>query len=197
MVSDYLDPGTVMVQSRNQKMDKMESVLSQIQKHATTVDARLEEPKNWHSSIETLVLSMTETLRRIEARMDQVERHRERSPYRDPSGHERRPGDGSPTDNRRNHQLEQWRRVEIPIFRGEDAYSWLDRIEQYFALRAVPEAEWISVAAYAVEGRALTWFRWWEPSTQFHSCLNFREAVLRRFQPELLQNPYKLLLQLK
>jgi len=178
-------------------MDEMESGLSQIQEHAATMDARLEEEKNRHSSMETLVLLMTETLRHIEAWLDQVERPQERIPYRDPGWRERRPSDGSPTDNRRNHQHEQWRRVKILIFCGKDAYNWLDHIKQYFALRTVLEVEWISVAAYAVEGRALTWFRWWEPSTQFHSWLDFREEVLRRFQPEHLQNPYELLLQLK
>jgi len=42
----------------------------------------------------------------------------------------------------------------------------------------VLKVEWISVAAFVVEGQALTWFHWWEPSTQFHSGLNFKEAVL-------------------
>jgi len=118
-----------MVQSRNQKMDEMESVLSQIQEHAATVDARLEEEKNRHSSMETLVLSMIETLRCIEAWLDQVERPQERSLYRDPGWRERCPGDGSPTENRCNHQHEQWHRVEVLIFPGEYAYNWIDLIE--------------------------------------------------------------------
>ena len=33
--------------------------------------------------------------------------------------------------------VDQWQKLEIPLFYGEDAFSWLDRIEHYFAVKGV------------------------------------------------------------
>ncbi|KAJ1404447.1 Retrotransposon gag domain [Sesbania bispinosa] len=48
-----------------------------------------------------------------------------------------------------------------------------------------------------MEGRALTWFQWWEFCTVNHTWEDFRTAVIRRFRPSMAQNPYELLLSLK
>ncbi|KAJ1378575.1 Retrotransposon gag domain [Sesbania bispinosa] len=48
-----------------------------------------------------------------------------------------------------------------------------------------------------MEGRALTWFQWWEFCTVNRTWEDFRTAVIRRFQPSMAQNSYELLLGLK
>ena len=55
---------------------------------------------------------------------------------------ENSPGEGSENGEEleshkqhRNH--DQWRKPEIPIFSGEDAFGWVQKLERHFALREV------------------------------------------------------------
>ncbi|KAJ1382980.1 hypothetical protein SESBI_43795 [Sesbania bispinosa] len=36
---------------------------------------------------------------------------------------------------------ERWRKLEIPLFSGDDAYGWVNRVERYFNLKGVLEQE--------------------------------------------------------
>nr|AFK41373.1 unknown [Lotus japonicus] len=49
----------------------------------------------------------------------------------------------------------------------------------------------------ALEGKALSWFQWWERCNPRPSWEAFKVAVVRRFQPAMMQNPFELLLSLK
>lgn len=57
---------------------------------------------------------------------------------------------------------QRWRKLDIPIFVGEDAFGWVSRLERYFRLKMVPEEEWMQAVMVALEGKALNWFLWWE-----------------------------------
>ena len=80
----------------------------------------------------------------------------------------------------------------MAVFHGDDAYTWVDRVERFFEIRGVPEEEWVSVAMVAMEGKALTWFRWWEEIAAVQTWSIFKEAIIHRFQPELVQNPFEI-----
>ena len=73
--------------------------------------------------------------------------------------------------------MDLWRKLEIPLFQGDDAYAWVDRIERFFEIRGVPEEEWVSVTVVAMEGKALTWFKWWENTVPIRTWEVFKEAV--------------------
>ncbi|KAJ1420421.1 Retrotransposon gag domain [Sesbania bispinosa] len=92
---------------------------------------------------------------------------------------------------------EKWRKLEIPIFTGDDAYGWTNRLERYFHIKGVSERERMSAVMVAMEGRALSWYRWWESCNPNPSWEGFKTAVIRRFQPTMMQNPFELLLALK
>ncbi|CAH9105249.1 unnamed protein product [Cuscuta epithymum] len=49
----------------------------------------------------------------------------------------------------------------------------------------------------AMEERALNWFQWWEEKTKERSWECFKTALVRRFQPELVQNPFGPMLSIK
>ena len=66
----------------------------------------------------------------------------------------------------------------IPLFHGDEAYTWVDRVEHFFEIRGVPEEEWVSVAMVAMEGKALTGFHWWEETTPIQTWEVFKEAVM-------------------
>ena len=49
--------------------------------------------------------------------------------------------------------VDQWQKLEIPLFYGEDAFSWLDRIERYFAVKGVRKEQWLYAAKVAIGGK--------------------------------------------
>ena len=49
----------------------------------------------------------------------------------------------------------------------------------------------------AMEGKALTWYQWWEFSADDPTWSEFRSVVIRHFQPSMLQSLFELLLSLK
>ena len=55
-------------------------------------------------------------------------------------------------------RLETRRRLEIPLHSGEDAFGWLLRVERYFKINGVPDADKLEMALVAMEGAALNWF---------------------------------------
>ncbi|GAU48626.1 hypothetical protein TSUD_405850 [Trifolium subterraneum] len=89
------------------------------------------------------------------------------------------------------------RRLEIPIFKGEDAYGWLVRVERYFRLNGVRVQDKVDAVVLAMEEKALNWFQWWEEQTPLRNWEEFKVAVLKRFQPGLLNNPLGPLLSLR
>ncbi|XP_016191925.1 uncharacterized protein K02A2.6-like [Arachis ipaensis] len=145
------------------------------------------------SRMEEMFRSVQETLQRFDSRIDAFEN---RAPNRNERGS---PGSqlaaGSSAGSRGTP--EQWRKLELPIFRGDNAVVWVERMEQFFLLRTVPEEEWLTVATFAMEGRAFTWFRWWEATAPVLQWRFLGAALLRHFQPERLQSPYQALLKLK
>ncbi|KAJ1396994.1 hypothetical protein SESBI_32166 [Sesbania bispinosa] len=53
---------------------------------------------------------------------------------------------------------EPWRRLEIPLFSGDDAYGWVNRVERYFNLKRVLEQERLQAVMVAMEGKTLFGF---------------------------------------
>jgi len=89
------------------------------------------------------------------------------------------------------------RRVELPVFDGDDVNEWLVRIERYFQVAQIATNDKVEYAAMALTGKALTWFEWWEDQTQFHSWMRFRQDVLKRFLPGAAGHPLGPLLSVK
>lgn len=47
---------------------------------------------------------------------------------------------------------EKWRKLKVPLFSGEDAFRWLNRVDQYFQMKRVKEKERLQVIMMAMEG---------------------------------------------
>ncbi|XP_073225291.1 uncharacterized protein [Cicer arietinum] len=99
--------------------------------------------------------------------------------------------------HRQNANPCRWRKLEIPIFAGDDAYGWVQKLERYFALRGVTPEEKMQATMISLEGKALSWYQWWEGYSPNPTWESFKIAVVRRFQPSMIQNPFELLLSLK
>ncbi|CAH9115813.1 unnamed protein product [Cuscuta epithymum] len=89
------------------------------------------------------------------------------------------------------------RKIDLPVFDGEGAYSWIVRMERYFRLNNINEEEQVEAAVVAMEGRAINWFIWWEHQNERRTWENLKTSIVRRFQPDLIQNPYGPMLSLK
>ena len=63
-------------------------------------------------------------------------------------------------DYRDRDQEVKWRKLEIPIFDGEDAFGWTNKVECYFKIKGMEEEDRIQAAMVAMEGKALTWYQW-------------------------------------
>ncbi|XP_025981686.1 uncharacterized protein [Glycine max] len=92
------------------------------------------------------------------------------------------------------NRREKWRRLEIPIFAGEDVFGWMHRLERYFLLKNVTEDEKMQATVMALEGKALSWYQWWERCNPNPNWERFKLAVVWRFQPSMIQNPFEQLL---
>jgi len=56
-------------------------------------------------------------------------------------------------------RLDRWRKLEIPIFEGEDVYGWTTRVERYFNLKGM-SCEKKLQAVMAIERNKVTWYQW-------------------------------------
>lgn len=70
---------------------------------------------------------------------------------------------------------------EIPWFSGEDVHGWVTKVERYFRLKGVSNAERVQAIMGALEGRALSWFQWWQSCFTTLSWESFKIGVIRRF----------------
>ena len=130
--------------------------------------------------------------RKMEAKLEALEKHVEER-----MGLDARSENKEVPASRRGSGSEQWRQVNLPLFEGEDAPGWVDRIERYFQIRGVLPEEWLLAAKAVVEGQALMWFHWWEAKAVVQSWPRFCEAVVKRFQPEVAWDLYLTLLALE
>ncbi|XP_019447282.1 PREDICTED: uncharacterized protein LOC109350506 [Lupinus angustifolius] len=138
-----------------------------------------------------LELYEARTKRLEEALVALTERHRI------PNWHDEGSGIGGESENHEQRGREKWRKLEIPIFSGDDAFGWTQRLERYFLLKDVTETERMQATLVALEGKALCWYQWWSRCTPNPTWEGFKLVVVRRFQPSMVQNPLEQLLALK
>ncbi|EXB30871.1 hypothetical protein L484_012401 [Morus notabilis] len=84
-------------------------------------------------------------------------------------------------------------RIEIPLFNGEDLHGWLFRLERYFQVQRVDDAEWVAATMIGLEGRALNWFQWMESKFGVLDWPTFKESSVAEFRErfELLLAPLR------
>ncbi|KAJ1376650.1 Retrotransposon gag domain [Sesbania bispinosa] len=89
------------------------------------------------------------------------------------------------------------KKLEIPVFSGDEAYGWIIRIERFLRVNDKRDEEKMEAVLVALEDRALHWYQWWEEQTPSPTWDQFKAVVIRRFQLVLVQNPFGPLLSIK
>lgn len=99
--------------------------------------------ENMEKSIEQERLESLETWRQLNELMNSVRELSNRSKQNEISNEESQTENDDdaegPVNSRRCE--ERWRKLEIPVFEGEDAYGWINRVERYFDLKGMEDAE--------------------------------------------------------
>lgn len=174
----------------------MENRLEQLERNIDRVENLERDFREWRMENQSQMEELRQLLRQRPRRRRGRTRHRvDESPFSAVSesrsrSHVRAPDPSPPTHY-------GGRKLDVPVFNGDDAYGWLVRVERYFRLNAVREGEQLDAIVIALEGRALNWYQWWEEQTEELSWAEFRRAVIRRFQPGLIQNPLGPLLSIR
>ncbi|GJY21422.1 putative mitochondrial protein [Tanacetum coccineum] len=91
-------------------------------------------------------------------------------------------GNGLQPGMRSNGAEYRLRKLKMPIFKGEDAYGWIYRMERYFHIQGIEATDQLTAAELCLEGQALSWYRWSDGRTPFRSWENFKRRLLDRFQ---------------
>lgn len=102
-----------------------------------------------------------------------------------PGGHavpnnEEREGEVNP-DETVNREGPKYRRLELPLFDGEDPVGWTFKMERFFNVNGVPKTKRVDAAVVGLEGKALNWFQWLEMRALVTSWGELRQGVIRHF----------------
>jgi hypothetical protein len=92
---------------------------------------------------------------------------------------------------------ERWWQLKIPVFYGDDTCGWTNCVETYFELKEMNDNEKLQTVMVALEGKALTWYKWGELCAINPTWEAFKSAAIRMFQSSMLPSPFELLLSLK
>lgn len=86
--------------------------------------------------------------------MEALNQNSQKSGHQDHTSEEDQTG-GAESNNRRD----KWHKLEIPLFSGEYAFGWLNKIERYFDLKGVTDQEKNQTTKTAMEGDVLWWLK--------------------------------------
>ena len=81
------------------------------------------------------------------------------------------------TNEDNNGDGNKLKKVEMPIFNGDDPDSWLFRAERYFQIHKLTDFEKMTVATISFEGPTLNWYRSQEEREKFTDWANLKESI--------------------
>ncbi|KFK23310.1 hypothetical protein AALP_AAs43195U000200 [Arabis alpina] len=73
------------------------------------------------------------------------------------------------------------RRLELPTFDGENAESWVSRVEQYFEIEELAEYQKLNAVRACFIDKALDWYRWERDRNPFRSWKDMRSRVVATY----------------
>ncbi|KAL0549733.1 hypothetical protein IC582_014220 [Cucumis melo] len=82
----------------------------------------------------------------------------------------------------KNIDRSKFKKVEMPVFNGEDPDVWLFRANRYFQIHELTNLEKMTMATISFKGPALNWYREQEERDKFKNWLDLKERLLIRFQ---------------
>ncbi|KAF7807919.1 Retrotransposable element Tf2 [Senna tora] len=134
-----------MVRTRMEsRVDSVEKNVGEMKGDVTVLQGEVTEIKNDVNSLKEWVLEIKDCLARLEKK--QIEEHEQ----------DRGEGSGSHggdndreqrTDESSGKEVDKHRKLELPIFDGEEAIGWLFKVERYFSLNRMQDGEKLEAVA--------------------------------------------------
>lgn len=81
------------------------------------------------------------------------------------------------------------KRVELPIFSGEDIYGWIALAERYFRIGGYREVAKLDLVSMSLGGDVLSWFNSEVHRRPFRSWFEFKERMIARFSKVKIRDP--------
>ncbi|KFK23327.1 hypothetical protein AALP_AAs73216U000100 [Arabis alpina] len=84
----------------------------------------------------------------------------------------------TPPDNR---VVPLSRRLELPVFNGEQAENWISRVEQYFDVMDCTDGQKLHEVRLWFSGEALNWYNWEKDRRPFVNWDQFKRRIIEDF----------------
>ena len=81
------------------------------------------------------------------------------------------------------------RRIELPLFNGDDSYGWIALVERYFRIGGYSEAMKIELVSISLSGDVLSWFNSEILRQPFRNWMDFKQRLIARFSKVKLRDP--------
>ena len=88
-------------------------------------------------------------------------------------------------------------KLEVPRFDGTDPLGWIFKISQFFDYQGIPDHERLTIAAFYMDGPALSWYQWMSRNGFFPSWPVMLQALESRFAPSFYEDPQGALFKLQ
>lgn len=76
----------------------------------------------------------------------------------------------------------RYRKLDMPVFDGEDPDGWILRVERYFAFYRLTEEEMLEAVGVAMDGDALRWYQWENKRRPIRRWSDLKSFILRQFR---------------
>lgn len=77
----------------------------------------------------------------------------------------------------------KYRKLDMPLFDGQDPDGWILRVERYFSFYRLNEEEKMEAAVVGMEGEALSWYQWEHRRRPIRIWVELKELLLKQFRP--------------
>ncbi|XP_073144642.1 uncharacterized protein [Henckelia pumila] len=88
------------------------------------------------------------------------------------------------------------KKIELPMFEGEDPMGWLGKMEQYFEVHDTPRECKLKLAYICMQGPTVHWYRWMKAKIPTMTWDRLAEELLKRYGG-IEANPYELIASLQ
>ncbi|KAF7814687.1 Retrotransposable element Tf2 [Senna tora] len=168
-----------------------------------TMEKEMDTLKVDMMQMKEMMLMMKDTLERVEKKVDKGG-ERDHSEGSGAQGEGDKEKDSEEVNDKAKDSGEandgdgsRHRKLELPIFEGDEAIGWLFKVERYFSLNKMSDDEKLEAVAVCMEGKALNWLQWLETRMNIASWEMFKGELLRRFHQAQRGNGYEMLMALK
>ncbi|KAJ9547857.1 hypothetical protein OSB04_020400 [Centaurea solstitialis] len=98
---------------------------------------------------------------------------------------------GSRSDDRMTEFRMAVKKVELPMFDGDDPVGWITRAEIYFDVQGTPENIKVKLAKLSMEGATIHWFNLLWETTENLTWMKFKQALIERYGGRQSVNPFE------